>query len=223
MDLSATLMQVYEALRAEFGPQRWWPGDSPLEVMVGAVLTQRTNWRNVERAIARLKEAGLMDARALADAEPERLHPVIKPSGYYRQKAARLRRLARWLVERAEGDVARLAEAPTDELGEELLRIRGIGPETADSILLYALERPTFVVDTYTKRAVVRHGLLESDCTYAALKELFEAHLPRDVELYKDYHAQLVRLGKTFCRTRPRCAACPVHPLLGDPIPDEEL
>jgi endonuclease-3 related protein len=217
MDLGALLAGIYETLRGAFGHRNWWPAETPLEVMVGAVLTQRTNWSNVEKAIAALKSAGALDAHALAAMPLERLQLVIRPAGYYRQKAFRLRRLAEWLCERAGGDVAALEGVPTEDLRAELLGISGIGPETADSILLYALSRPTFVVDAYTKRAMVRHRIVDPECTYEQLKELFESNLPADLELFKDCHAQLVELGKRCCRPKPLCAACPLHPLLGDP------
>ncbi|KPK59260.1 MAG: hypothetical protein AMK73_08745 [Planctomycetes bacterium SM23_32] len=223
MALSETLMEIYRGMREAFGHQHWWPGESPFEVMVGAILTQHTNWRNVERAILALKQEGLLSPAALAAAEPDRLQAAVRSSGYYRQKAARLRRLAAYLIEQAGGDLDLLGEVPTHELRRQLLGIRGIGPETADSILLYALERPTFVVDTYTKRVVVRHGLLDPGCTYMELKELFESCLPQDVELYKDYHAQLVRVGRLFCRSQPLCQRCPLHGLLGDPVEDEQV
>ena len=219
MNTNALLMGLYRALLAAHGPRDWWPGETPFEVMVGAVLTQRTNWGNVEKAIGALKRAGALGPRALAAMEPERLQQLIRPAGYYRQKTARLRALARWLVDRSNGGGLRALErVPTDELHAELLGIRGIGPETADSILLYALGRPTFVVDAYTKRVVVRHGLLDEACGYEELQDLFESSLPDDVELFKDYHAQLVELGKRCCRTTPRCAQCPARPLLGDPL-----
>ncbi len=223
MDLHTRLTELYEALRRAYGHRDWWPGDGPFEVMVGAVLTQRTNWNNVSKAIERLKEAGALSPRPLAAMEPERLQELIRPAGYYRQKAARVRRLARWVMERADGEPARLEDVPTDELREELLALRGIGPETADSILLYALERATFVVDTYTNRILVRHGLLEPRCGYYEMKDLFESVLPPDLDLYRDYHAQLVELGKRHCRSRPRCKGCPARPVLGEPIPDDEL
>lgn len=215
------LMDIYRALREAFGCRHWWPGDTPFEVMVGAVLTQRTNWRNVAKAIDALKAVGLMSPHAMAQVEVERLQSLIRPAGYYRQKAARLRRLVDWLIERASADVTALEEVATDDLREELLALRGIGPETADSILLYALDRAVFVVDTYTKRVVVRHGLLDAACSYYDLRDLFESNLPADVALYKDYHAQLVEVGKRHCRSVPRCPACPLHPLLGDPIEGE--
>jgi endonuclease-3 related protein len=222
-DLTALLMELYRALRDQFGHRNWWPGDSALEIMVGAVLTQRTSWRNVEKALEALKGAGALEPARLADMDPERMQELVRPAGYYRQKSSRLRRLAAWLVERTGGHVAGLEAISTDRLREELLGIRGIGPETADSILLYALGRPTFVVDTYTNRIAVRHGLLEPNCGYYALKELFEDHLSRDVELYRDYHAQLVEVGKRHCRPRPKCRGCPARKVLGEPLNDEEL
>ncbi len=218
MDLHALLMDIYTALREAFGHRKWWPAETPFEVMVGAVLTQRTNWRNAEKAIAALRKAGAMNPRAIAQMEPEQLRSLVRPAGYYRQKASRLRQLVTWLIECADGDVALLDKLPTDDVCEQLLSLRGIGPETADSILLYALDRPVFVVDAYTKRLVVRHGLLHETCDYFELKDLFESNLAEDVELYKDYHAQLVEVGKRYCRTVPRCRACPLHPLLGDPV-----
>lgn len=221
--LNVLLMGAYAALRKAFGHRHWWPGDTPFEVMVGAVLTQRTNWSNAAKAIGALKSAGAMGPDALAQMTPERLQSLIRPAGYYRQKAARVRRLAGWLMERAGGDVSVLEAVPTDQLRAELLALSGIGPETADSILLYALNRPTFVVDTYTKRVVVRHELLDTESGYVELKELFESNLSEDVELYKDYHAQLVELGKRFCRTAPRCAACPLRPVLGEPVEEEHF
>jgi len=218
MALNDTIAGLYEALLAAFGYRDWWPGETPFEVMVGAVLTQRTNWKNVEKAIAALAAEGALDAHSLAQMDLERLQTLIRPAGYYRQKSARVQRLARWLVERTGGDLKPLDGVPTDLLRAELLALRGIGPETADSILLYALERPVFVVDTYTKRVVVRHGLLEPEAGYNDLQESFQSWLPDRVDLYKDYHAQLVELGKRYCRTRPRCEGCPARALLGEPL-----
>ncbi|MFO7959156.1 MAG: endonuclease III domain-containing protein [Candidatus Brocadiia bacterium] len=223
MDLSSRLMALYDALREAFGHREWWPGDTPFEVMAGAILTQRTNWQNVEKAIDRLKEEDALDPQTLADIEPEVLHELVRPAGYYRQKSARLIRLARWVMERTGGELERLEAVPTDELRAELLGLRGVGPETADSILLYALDRLTFVVDTYTNRVLVRHGLLDPGAGYHEMKDVFESALPADLELYRDFHAQLVELGKQYCRTTPRCSNCPARPVLGQPIPDDEL
>jgi len=218
MNLPDLLMDLYRALLRAYGHRGWWPGDSPFEVMVGAVLTQRTNWQNVRRAISALKAEGALDATSIATMDAGRLQELIRPAGYYRQKAARLKAMASWLVRRAGGDPERLADVPTDSVRRELLALRGIGPETADSILLYALARPAFVVDAYTKRLVVRHQLLGPECDYFELKELFELNLPEDVELYKDYHAQLVEVGKRHCRSVPVCAGCPARQALGDPV-----
>jgi len=212
------LEELYRALRAAFGHRAWWPGDTPLEIMVGAVLTQRTNWRNVEKAIAALKQAGALDARVLAEMPSERLQDLIRTAGYYRQKSARLVRLAAWLVESADGSPDGLRNVSTDRLRAELLSLNGIGPETADSILLYALDRPLFVVDAYTMRVLARHELVYPDCGYAELQDFCASQLPEDVELYKDYHAQFVELGKRCCRPRPLCASCPARPVLGEPL-----
>jgi len=221
MDLQTTLTDLYDALLRAFGHRGWWPGETPLEVMVGAILTQRTNWRNASTAIDALRAAGALDAQSLACMDVARLQELIRPAGYYRQKSVRLARLARWLVENADGDPAALADVSTPELREQLLGLRGIGPETADSILLYALERPVFVVDTYTMRVAVRHQLVSQECGYAELQELFADHLPEDVALFKDYHAQLVEVGKRFCRPQPRCLRCPVPAVLGEPVLDD--
>ncbi len=217
MDLGELLIEIYQTLRSAYGHRGWWPGETPFEIMVGAVLTQRTNWRNVAKAIDALKSAGAMEPAALSRLDPVQLQTLVRPAGYYRQKAARLKRLVDWLIERTRGDLELMQDVATEDLREELLALRGVGPETADSILLYAFDRPVFVVDAYTKRVTVRHGLIDEACGYFELKDLFESNLPRDVGLYKDYHAQLVEVGKRQCRTRPLCAACPLHPLLGDP------
>jgi len=223
MDLGNNLLRLYEVLRSEFGPQHWWPADGPFEVMVGAILTQNTNWANVEKAIRNLKREGALDVQALAQMAPQRLQALIRPAGYYRQKAVRLRRLALWVLESCSGQLERLGSWPTEKLKEELVAIRGIGPETADSILLYALDRPVFVVDAYTKRVMARHQIVAQDSSYFELQSLFEDNLPEDLELYKDYHAQFVRLGKIYCRRKPRCEGCPVRPLLGPPELEEDV
>lgn len=214
-------MDIYETLRETFGPQHWWPGDSAFEVMVGAILTQNTNWQNVEKAINRLKKRRALAPGRMGAVEAEELQDLIRPAGYYRQKAARLKRLVWWLGEACDGDLELLKDWPTDELRRELVGLRGIGPETADSILLYALDRPVFVVDTYTKRITARHGLVEPECGYYELQRLFEDHLPEDLELYRDYHAQLVQVGKDYCRRKPRCRRCPVRDVLGEPTLEE--
>jgi endonuclease-3 related protein len=222
MSTAEVLSELYDTLLRAFGHRAWWPGQTPFEVMVGAVLTQNTNWTNVEKAIRAVKDADALSAPAIAQMDLERLQTLIRPSGYYRQKSVRLRRLAEWLVERGGGEPAGLAGISTDQLREELLSLRGIGPETADSILLYALERTTFVVDAYTKRIAARHVLVDWECDYHELKDLFESNLPADLDLYQDYHGQLVELGKRHCKRRgPLCESCPARPVLGEPVLEE--
>ena len=203
-------MGIYRALLLEFGHRNWWPGETPFEVMVGAVLTQNTAWTNVEKAIANLKSEGLLCPERLLRAGKERVARLVRPSGYYNVKAERLMALVEWFRDRAGGKAETLRETPTDALRGELLALKGVGPETADSILLYALERPVFVVDAYTRRAFSRHGAFSPNASYDEVQAFFEERLPRGVGLYNEYHALIVELGKTCCRPRPRCDACPV-------------
>ena len=213
--MPSQLPEVYERLLAAFGPQRWWPGDSPVEIMVGAVLVQNTAWRNVERAINTLREAVVMEPRALYELPPEELAELIRPAGYYQVKAKRLRNLLKFVVEEFDGSLdAMFCTSPT-ALRVQLLAIHGIGPETADAILLYAGGLPTFVVDTYTHRVLARHGWIGYDADYHEIKDYFESALPADASLYNEYHALLVRVGKDFCkRTAPKCDDCPLRELL---------
>jgi endonuclease-3 related protein len=204
------LLTIYERLMQAYGPQGWWPGDGPLQVMVGAVLTQATNWRKVERAIARLAEAGMLSAEALALAPREVLEELVRPTGYYRAKAERLQSLARMLLESCQGDIERLKGLPPKALREMLLRVRGIGPETADSILLYALDYPYFVVDAYTRRLFRRLGCGPRGNSYHEWQRFFMEALPPDATLFNEYHALIVRHGKERCRPRPRCPGCPL-------------
>jgi endonuclease-3 related protein len=206
------LKRLYDALLAHYGPQHWWPGETPFEVMVGAVLTQNTNWQNVARAISHLKEARLLEPRRLVRLPMNQLAWLIRPAGYYNVKARRLKALVRWLAAKG-GDPVRALSGDLHERRAELLGVFGVGPETADSILLYAGRRPTFVVDAYTRRILSRHGVVPRDAGYAQIKSLFESSLPRDTGLYNEYHALLVRLGKEECRTAPRCDSCPVYGL----------
>ena len=215
-------LAIYAQLRSAFGNQHWWPARTPFEVIVGAVLTQNTNWRNVEKAIRNLEGAGLLSAQDLSQADPRSLQELIRPAGYYRQKARRLIGVARWVAQNCppqDRPLAALKGRSAEDLRRELLSLSGIGPETADSILLYALEKPVFVVDAYTVRIMGRHGFVEPDSSYADVQAQFQDRLPQDVELLKDYHAQLVELGKRYCRKRsPDCADCPLYPLLGAPL-----
>jgi endonuclease-3 related protein len=210
MTARGTLPAYYRALRRRFGPQHWWPGETPFEVMVGAVLTQNTSWKNVERAIAALKAAGALEPRTIHAMSAPALAALIRPAGYFRVKARRLKSLVAWFVGRAGGRVERLADVPTDALRAELLQVHGVGPETADSILLYALERPVFVIDQYTWRVLSRHGWVPEETGYEEMRELMESKLKPDVPLWNDFHAQLVRVGHEFCRPTPRCEECPL-------------
>ncbi len=198
---------MYEAL----GPQGWWPGESPFEVCVGAILTQNTNWQNVERAINNLKKKGFLSPQALYELPEGILAELIRPAGYFRVKARRLKNFIRFLVENFEGDLTGLFALPLEKARQALLAVSGIGPETADSILLYAGEKPTFVIDSYTRRILLRHGLATEDMGYEDLREMFMRHLPKDPALYNEYHALLVAVGKNFCRPqKPRCEDCPL-------------
>jgi endonuclease-3 related protein len=211
---AALLMDVFGRLLMRFGPQHWWPGDSPLEVMVGAVLTQNTAWPNVEKAIRGLKEKGDLSLGCLLRIPEETLAELIRPCGYFRIKARRLRNLLTLAAQRGKGDLEAFLSLPTGELREALLSVSGIGPETADSILLYAAGRPVFVVDAYTRRVLSRHGWIPPEAKYDEVQALFMERLPRDSFLYNEYHALFVALGKRHCRPTPRCYGCPLEDLL---------
>lgn len=194
------------------GPQGWWPGRTRFEVIVGAILTQNTAWTNVARAIANLRQARVLTPKALVALPAPKLARLVQPSGYYRTKAARVKRFLRFLRARYALNLSRMFAERPSKLREELLAVSGIGPETADSILLYAGGVPVFVVDAYTRRILGRHGLIRADATYDAVQALFTENLPPDPALYNEYHALLVAVGKDFCRPLPRCARCPLRP-----------
>ncbi len=202
------LIGIYHLLMAGYGPQHWWPADEPFEVMVGAILTQSCAWRNVEKAIAALKKAGKLSAAALRCLDHEKLSRLIRPCGYYNAKARKLKSLADWLRSSCHDNLAELDEIDTPTLRKELLSVHGIGSETADSILLYAIGRPVFVIDAYTRRIVSRLGLSPHSQGYAVCQALFQNNLPADSCLFNEYHALLVHLGKDFCRKQPRCPQC---------------
>jgi endonuclease-3 related protein len=205
------IRETYSILYRRFGPQHWWPGDTPFEITVGAILTQNTNWGNVERAIANLKMARVLSPRKLYALPEKKLAGLIRPSGYFNVKAKRLRAFLSLLCGKYRGSLKRLFRLPLAELRAELLSVNGIGEETADSIILYAAEKPTFVVDAYTRRILSRHGLCRPKAGYAEVKEVFESQLEPDVEIFNEYHALLVRLGKELCRSRnPLCVQCPL-------------
>jgi endonuclease-3 related protein len=204
------LMEAYRRMFNCFGPRNWWPGDSPWEVMLGAILTQNTAWGNVERAIDNLKTHGLLSATAVADAPLEQLTQLIRPSGYYRQKAKKLKALVEFFKQEYAFSIVKMRGEELPILRNKLLGIFGVGPETADSILLYALDKPVFVVDAYTKRIFSRHGFFPEDYTYRQIQEFFEERLPTEVKLYNEYHALIVYTGKGYCRVTPRCGDCPL-------------
>jgi len=211
--MTSDLRDIYRRLLRRFGPQHWWPGQTRFEIIIGAILTQNTNWSNVEKAIANLKKAGVLTADKLHAVDIKKLAELIRPAGYYNIKAARLKSFLDWLFENYAGKLKNLKDVPTDRLRRELLGVKGIGPETADSILLYAFERPVFVVDAYTARIAARHHLIDEGAGYDEIKDFFESHLPAEVALFNEYHALLVRLGKEFCRPTPRCDRCPLNHL----------
>jgi len=200
------LRDLYDALRAVYGEQPWWPADSAFEVVVGAVLTQNAAWSNVEKAIDRMKAAGLMSLPALLDTDHESLAEVIRPSGYYNIKAKRLRNLCTFLS--GEGGLDAFARRDLAGQRESLLQVNGVGPETADDILLYALDRPVFVIDTYTRRLLQRYGLARGDESYEDLRSGFEQALDTDVYLFQQYHALIVMHAKVVCRKAPQCLNC---------------
>ncbi len=213
-----TLEDYYRKLSLHFGPQRWWPGETPFEVLVGAVLTQNTAWRNVEKAIKNLKTFRLLDPYKIHELDEETLQEAIRPAGFFRQKAKRLKAAVTWLVERFGGSMEKAAQEDARKLRDELLGIKGIGPETADAILLYAGSRPSFVVDAYTLRVLRRHSLCNEKAGYETVRGLFQAAFPVDAALYNEYHALLVAVGKKHCRSQAKCEGCPLAEMPHNPM-----
>jgi endonuclease-3 related protein len=201
-----TFKQVFNRLHRAYGPQHWWPAETPFEVMVGAVLTQNTAWSNVERAIANLQANHSLSPEAIVKAPPKRLAAWLQPSGYFNIKAKRLKNFCRWYV--AQGGFEVLAQWDTHALRNGLLAVNGVGPETADDMLLYAFARPVFVIDAYTRRLFSRLGLVDGEEGYEHLRATFEAKLPADVSLFNEYHALIVQHAKVACKKRPTCAGC---------------
>ncbi len=205
------LLDIFNCLLQRFGPQHWWPAETPFEVIVGAILTQNTNWKNVEKAIINLRQADMLCLHGIHQLETGKLEALIRPSGFFRQKAARLHSFIGLIMNRFDGDLDRLLALPVGELRKTLLEQPGIGPETADSIILYAADKPSFVVDAYTQRIFSRVGLLSGRIEYDRTRALFMENLPRQTELYNEYHALIVRLAKMHCRKRqPLCSDCPL-------------
>jgi endonuclease-3 related protein len=209
--LKDRLLELYRVLHDTFGPQGWWPGETPFEVALGAILTQNTNWRNVARVIAVLKAEDELDPQVLGEMPEAELAQRFRAAGYYNLKARRVKHFLDFFAQRFASSMANMAAADWTTLRTDLLNLHGIGPETADSILLYGLHKPTFVVDAYTFRILSRHGLAIDPCSYEDLRQLFMDRLPPEVPLYQEYHALLVRVGKEFCRPQPRCPGCPLE------------
>ncbi|OGR35328.1 MAG: endonuclease [Desulfovibrionales bacterium GWA2_65_9] len=217
---SETIQGLYRTLSGALGPSRWWPGETPFEVAVGAILTQNTNWKNVEKAIANLKAAGALTAKGLRALHPARLEELIRPAGYFRIKTKRLTDFLDFLEQESGLEIEALAHQELPQLRSKLLAVRGIGPETADSILLYALGKPTFVVDAYTVRMFSRHGLIPEVTDYHEVQDIAQSAIAPEAADYNEFHALIVRAAKQWCRkSKPLCALCPARALL--PNPDE--
>lgn len=206
------LLKIYGLMLERLGPQGWWPAQTAFECAVGAILTQNTAWTNVEKAVGNLKAAGALSVKAIDRMPLSRLARLIRPSGYFNQKARRLKIFARFVTEHHGGDIGAFLSGETGRLRQTLLSIEGIGPETADSIALYAAEKPLFVVDAYTKRITTRHGLTDGKATYDEVQGLFAENLPQSAAMFNEYHALIVRTAKEFChKNAPDCANCPLE------------
>lgn len=214
------LIKLYQTLLHHYGHRNWWPGaskfpgGSSLEVIIGAILTQNTAWKNVEKALQNLKDYRVLSYKALSELPLEDLAQLIRPSGYYNQKALKIKAFLRFVKDEYRGSIKKMFAEPTNELRKQLLSIKGIGPETADCILLYAGEHLSFVVDLYTYRIMTRHGWADEEIDYHGLQELFESNIPQELDLYQDFHAQLVAVGNQHCRKNPKCEGCPLEQFL---------
>ena len=212
VNCSKLLLKIYNLLYEKFGPRHWWPGDTRLEIIIGAILTQNTAWKNVEKAIKNLKREGVLKVRSLTCIPEKKLARLIKPAGYYNIKSHRMKSFLSFLNTKYSGNLNRMFKTETQKLRSELLGIKGVGPETADSILLYAGGKPVFVVDAYTKRVFSRHDFAAQETEYEGWQQLFQDNLPSDVKLYNEFHALIVELGKELCRSNnPMCTKCPIR------------
>ena len=209
--LKKALLEIYNILHKQFGPQHWWPAETPFEVIVGAILTQNTAWTNVSKAIDNLKKEDHLLPHALHSLPLPRLAGLIRPSGYYNIKAKRLKEFLKFLFNEYDGSLDKMFKTNLSELREKLLKINGIGPETADSILLYAGNYPIFVIDAYTKRILQRHNIINDGIDYHPLQRLFMNNLPEDADLFNEYHALIVKTAKDFCKKKPLCDICPLN------------
>ena len=208
------LLKIYGLLNEYFGDLHWWPADSPFEVMVGAILTQNTAWTNVEKAISGLRESNLLSPAALLKTDEKILAEILRPSGYYHIKAKRLKSLVRFYFDEYSGNIDTMCNEDLTVLREKLLKVEGVGPETADSIILYACRKPVFISDSYTQRILLRHRIIPEDADGATIRTLFMTHLPHDASLFNQFHALLVQTGKSFCRKTPKCDFCPLRFLM---------
>lgn len=211
------LLLIYERLLKQFGPQNWWPAKTQFEVIIGAILTQNTAWQNVEKAICNLDRKKLLSLHKSKEVDIEKLAELIRPSGYYNVKAKRVKNFIDFLFKEFEGDISKMFKQDSNILRNQLLQINGIGPETADSILLYGGDVPVFVVDAYTKRVFSRHGFFTEDVDYYYIQQFFMKNLPQEAKLFNEYHALIVKLAKDYCKRKPICYGCPLKEL------DEQL
>ena len=224
LNMKSALSDVFHRLFRQYGHQHWWPGETPFEMAAGAILTQSTAWQNVEKAINNLKTAGALIPEGMRALSQDELAVLIRPSGYFNAKAKKLRALARWLQTTCDDDMNRLASIETTTLRRFLLSVHGIGPETADSILLYALEKPVFVIDAYTRRIGARLNMRPPKDTYEDWQAMFESNLPHETALFNEYHALLVKHAKEHCRSKPVCRGCCLTDICGFvPLPGRDF
>ena len=211
MEVNANLLLIYKILLSKYSNQNWWPADTPFEVIIGAILTQSVSWINVEKAIKNLKVEDILEPEKLHKKEAGEIAPLIRSTRFYNEKARKIKNFMDFFVEEYGGSIQKMSEKDTSLLRQKLLEIKGLGEETVDSILLYACDKPVFVVDAYTRRIFSRYGLIEEKANYKDVQSFFMNNLPQDIKLYNDFHAQIVHLGKNICKTRPACNLCPVR------------
>jgi endonuclease III related protein len=215
MKTGKKLQKIYTVLLHEYGHRNWWPAETSFEVIIGAILTQNVSWKNVEIAINNLKEVKLLDAEKLYRSETDTIAPLIKSSRYYNQKAKKIKNFMDFFYTDYNGSLERMSLEESTLLRNKLLKIKGLGEETVDSILLYSCNKPIFVVDAYTKRIFSRFGLIEEMATYREIQHFFMENLPQDIVLFNDFHAQIVHLGNKICKTHPECTQCPIRKIDG--------
>jgi len=211
METNVNLLLIYEVLLSKFKNQYWWPAETPFEVIIGAILTQSVSWINVEKAIKNLKDEGILDQEKLHKKEVNEIAPLIKSTRFYNEKAKKIKNFMDFYFDEYNGSIKKMSEEELLLLRQKLLMVKGLGEETVDSILLYACNKPVFVVDAYTKRIFTRYGLIEENSNYKNIQAFFMNNLSQNLELYNDYHAQIVLLGKNICKTLPQCNICPIR------------